>query len=168
MTTSVEGNRVTIDGENYLVTPAGTDRYAVSDDFGGALGYFSLQGKVIKTDDYGVAGAPALKEVGRLWRDANDGALDAKPKPQSRMVAEVLTLTSFKPEDVDQARAHTAWLQSQPGIKAAFYAHDDKGKAIAVRIWKTRANMEGKGTPPDTAKELPSSSTEVLALIDDI
>ena len=51
--TSVDGNRVTIDGEDYIVKPAGTDRYGVSDDFGGALGYFALRGKAISADGPG-------------------------------------------------------------------------------------------------------------------
>jgi hypothetical protein len=167
--TSVDGNRVMIDDEFYNVKPAGTDRYAVYDGFGGALGYFKVNGKSITTDDYGIAGAPSLMLIGRLWRAGNAAELDG-PAPQSKMVCEVLTLAAFGADDVEKARAHLLWLKKQPGLKTAFYAHDGAGKAVAVRVWSSRARMEGhkEATPPDGAEELPVSSTDVLGLVDDI
>lgn len=127
----------------------------MSDSFDGALGYFTLSGKSISVDDYGIAGAPPLIQIGMLWRAAQAGTLEDKTAPASKMVCEVLTLTALQPTDLVKARAQLAWLKTQPGLKTAFYAHDEAtGKALAVRVWTSRGRMGAhKGsTPPEGAK----------------
>ncbi len=169
--TSVDGNRVVIDDAEYTVKPAGTDRYAVFDYFGAALGYFMVRGKMIQPDDYRIAGAHPIVQIGRLWRAGNAGELEAKANPPSKMVCEVLTLAPIESALLDGARAHVRWLKTQPGLKSAFYAHDPTtGKAMAVRVWATQGHLERcrAATPPEDAKELPSTSTDVLALLDDL
>jgi hypothetical protein len=167
---TVEGNKVTIDEIAYEVRNAGTDRYSITDEFGRTIGNFELRARRIVPDDYGLRDAHPLVEIAKLWRDANDAALNAGPPP-SKMICEMVTLLSADDAELAKERAHRAWLKTQSGVKAAFCTVDAaNGKAIAIRVWSSAARREAiLAKPPPSGSEAPEAqSAEVVALLDDL
>jgi|SRR6185503_12101332 len=168
--TSVAGNRVTIDDSVYQVKPSGTNRYAVYDEFGGHLGYFTVRGKAVDADDYGVADAHPVSQIGKLWVAANLAKPDEKSAQQSKMVCRIATHDRPTAADLEKAKAHQAWLKKQPGLKATYLAHDPAtGKAVSISVWETREQMAAlkDQTPPEGAAAIKSMSVEVLPLVED-
>jgi hypothetical protein len=167
--TSVSGDRVTVDEASYEIKPAGTDRYAVFDEFGGALGYFMVHGRAVKVDDYGVEGAPPMMLIGRAWV----AAAHAEPvvvKPSS-MVCRIATSEGPTEDEVAQAKAHAAWLKQQPGAKAAFVAHDTaSGKMLSVSVWSTADRLATalEKAAPEGCAEPSSAKVETLPMTADL
>jgi len=166
---SVSGDRVTVDDASYEIKPAGTDRYAVFDEFGGALGYFMVHGRAVKVDDYGLEGAPPLMLIGRAWVAA------AHPEPlavkASHMVCRVATSESPTEAELEQAKARAAWLKQQPGAKLAFVARDAaSGKMLAVSVWSSPEKLAAafEHAPPQGAAEPASAKVELLPLAADL
>jgi heme-degrading monooxygenase HmoA len=167
--TSVSGHRVTIDDANFEIKPAGTDRYAVFDEFGGALGYFMVHGRAVKVDDYGVEGAPPMMVIGRAWV----AAAHAEPvvvRP-SHMVCRIATSEGPTEAEVEAAKAHAAWLKQQPGAKAAFVAHDaTSGKMLSVSVWSSQERLTAalEKPAPEGAAEPGSAKLEILPMAADL
>src|SRR3954466_4718523 len=105
--TSVTGNRVTIDDSAYDVKPAGPNKYTVFDEFGGKLGNFTVRGKIVDAEDYGVAGAHPVAQLGKLWLAANTKG-DEKAGPESKVVCRVATHERPAAEDLTKAKAYQA------------------------------------------------------------
>jgi hypothetical protein len=169
--TGVDGNRVTIDGFVYLVTPAGSGRYAVGDEFGSKMGYFTIRGKVVMPDDYGIEGAHPVVQIGKLW----SAAQAAKPAektaaPATKGVCRVET--HERPSDADQekARAYRAWLKKQPGCKASYFVLDPAtGKALSISIWETREHLTAvkEAKPPEGAAPLGTTNVDSFPMVAD-
>jgi hypothetical protein len=168
--TSVDGNKVRIDDSSYEVKPAGKDNYAVFDDFGGRLGYFTVRGKVITPEDYGVDGAHPVVQIGRLWAAANlFKEQDKEAGPRTVGVCRIAVHERPSPADMDKARAHRAWMKKQTGCKASYFVHDpETGKALSISIWANRGQLAalGSASPPEGAA-LPATSVEIYPFVED-
>jgi len=166
--TSVSGNRVTIDDSGYDVRPAGAGKHAVFDEFGGKLGHFVLRGKTIEPEDFGVAGSHPVAQIAKLWAAANLSSADDKGAPGSKMVCRVATHDRPAPADLEKARAYQAWLKKQPGVKAAYVAHDpSSGKALSISVWESRERLSALKSPADGPAAPTAASVEVLPLLVD-
>ena len=88
--TSVSGNRVTIDDSDYNIIAAGANRYAVNDEFGGRLGYFTVRGKTLDADDYG---------SDRDWLLKTKAAADANSRTLFDEIVEGITTVSTRAPD---------------------------------------------------------------------
>jgi outer membrane protein W len=168
--TSVAGNRVTIDDNTYVVAQAGP-QYAVTNDFGDRLGYFSVRGRAVTAEDWGVAGAHPLMQIGKLWVAANLVKTEEKSSAlASRGVCRVTTHEKPSDADAEKARAHRAWTKKQPGCKASYFVLDPAtGKALTITIWETRdqLNAAKDAAPPDGAAALRATSVEVFPMVEE-
>src|SRR5580692_12332216 len=109
-TTRVIGNKVHIDDSTYVVAPAGKGQYVVTDDFGGKLGYFTVQAKTVTPEDYGVEGAHPILQIGRLWLAAHLGSEQGKSAaPVTKGVCRVAVHERPAEADLEKARAYRAW-----------------------------------------------------------
>src|SRR4051812_16710371 len=109
--TSATRDRVTIDDNDYVVKPAGTDQYKVFDDFGTQLGYFTVRGKTVTPEDYGVAGAHSVVQIGRLWAAHNLSKAEEKAAaPATKGVCRIATHDRPAEADLEKARAYRGWL----------------------------------------------------------
>jgi hypothetical protein len=170
--TKVDGNRVTIDDSVYTVTPAGSGQYAVNDEFGTRTGYFTVRGKVIAPEDYGVDGAHPIKTIGQLWAAANLWKSEEKRAelPPTKGVARVTTHDKPGDADLEKARKHRAWMKTLPGCKAVQFFYDPaSGKAVTVSIWETldQLNALKEASPPSGAAPLRSVSADVFPHFED-
>jgi len=169
--TSVDGNRVMIDGLTYTATPAGPNRYAVNDEFGTRLGYFMVNGRAVKDDDYGVDGAHPVLQIGKLWAAAQ--AAKAAPKaagPGTKGFCRITTHEKPSEADLEKARAHRAWLKKQPGCKACYLVMDPAtGKAQTITIWETREHLTALSDKavPEGAKPLPGTSVDNYPMVEE-
>jgi hypothetical protein len=169
--TKVLGNKVHIDESIYTVTEAGAGQYAVFDDFGTRLGYFTVRGRVISPDDYGTEGAHPVVQIGRLWAGAVLFKQDEKSaRPATKGVCSIATHDKPGEVDLDKARAYRAWMRKQAGCKASYLVLDPAtGKALSISIWENRAQLAAlrDGTPPDNAVPLPSTGVEVYPMVEE-
>jgi len=169
--TSVNGNRVTIDDSVYVVTPAGPGRHGVADDFGDKLGYFTVRGRAVEADDFGVAGAHPLLQIGKLWVAANLAKPeDASKGPATKGVCRVATHDHPTDADLEKARAYRAWMKKQPGCKASYLVLDPAtGKALSISIWATRADLGAlkDAAAPDGAAALKTTSVDVYPIVEE-
>lgn len=158
--------RVTIGDSHYEVVEAGTDRYAVFDEFGAQLGYFEMRGKTVVADDYGVEGAPRIATVAKAW------AATAGPVVQ-KLSLQVCRIT--KSSDVDdamltRAKAHVGWLKER-GAKVAFLTYDPAAKTLSsLSVWGSRQRLAAaleKQAPLDAA-EPDGTTVEVQGLVQDL
>jgi hypothetical protein len=168
--TSVDGNRVTIEESVYVLSPAGTGKFAVSDDFGAKLGFLTVRGKAVEAEDYGIAGAHPLAQIGKLWAAANLNKVEAKAGPATKGICRVATHEQPAEADLDKARAYRAWLKTQPGCKATYFVRDPAtGKALSISIWETREQLAAikDKEPPAGAAALRSTSVEVYPVVEE-
>jgi hypothetical protein len=168
--TSVNGNRITIDDGVYVVEQAG-GQYAVTNDFGDRLGYFSVRGRAVTAEDWGVAGAHPLVQIGKLWVAANLAKPEEKTGgPPTRGVCRVATHEKPADADAEKARAYRAWMKKQPGCKASYYVLDPAtGKALSISIWESREQLAAlkDAAPPDGAAALKATSVEVFPMVEE-
>ena len=169
--TSVTGNRVAIDDGVYVVAQAGAGQYVVTNDFGDRLGYFSVRGRAVTTEDYGVAGAHPLMQIGKLWVAANLTKPEEKAGgPPTSGVCRVATHEKPEGADAEKARAYRAWMKKQPGCKASYYVLDPAtGKALSISIWENRELLTAlkEAAPPDGAAPLRSTSVDVFPIVEE-
>ncbi len=169
--TSVAGNRVTIDGCRYDLSPAGKNRYALADEFGAKLGYFSVNGKVVKPEDFGVEGAHPVMEIGRTWVAAQVAkAPAATGAVQTKGYCRVITHERPSDADLEKARAFRAWMKKQPGCKASYFVLDPaSGKAMSISIWDSRDHMVAvkDAEAPDGAAVLASATVEAFPMVEE-
>jgi hypothetical protein len=169
--TSVRGNQVTIDELVYKLTPAGAGQYAVDDEFGGRLGYITVRGRAVSAEDYGVAGAHPVLQIGKLWAAVNLAAPEQKgAEIATRGLCRVATHEKPSDADAEKARAHRAWLKKLPGCKASYYVFDPtSGKALSISIWENREllNAMKETSPPDGAVPLRTTSIEVYPIVEE-
>src|SRR5580692_4355484 len=120
--TRVEGNKVHIDDSGYTVNTAGAGQYAVFDDFGLKLGYFTVRGRVVTPEDYGVEGNHPVVQIGRLWAAVHLWKEDGKAAaPATKGVCRIVTHEKIGEANLDNARAYRAWMKKQPGCKASWF-----------------------------------------------
>lgn len=169
--TSVDGNRVTIDGFRYDLSPAGKNRYAVADEFGAKLGYFTVNGRIITADDFGVEGAHPCMQIGRTWAAAQVAKAPAPTGAvQTKGYCRVITHERPSDADLEKARAYRAWLKKQPGCKVSYFVHDPaSGKAMSISIWDKHEHLAAvKDTEaPEGAAVLASASVEVFPMVEE-
>jgi hypothetical protein len=167
--TRVEGNSVHIDDSTYTVKTAGAAQYSVFDEFGLQLGYFTVRGRVVTPEDYGVDGAHPVVQIGRLWTAVHLFKQEEKAAPATKGFCRVVTHEKIGEADLDKARAYRAWMKKQPGCKASWFVADPlTGKAVSVSIWENRAMFVAlaTGTPPGDAVELPGA-VEMYPLVEE-
>ncbi|HRI64374.1 MAG TPA: hypothetical protein PK156_09045 [Polyangium sp.] len=169
--TSVEGNRVIIDGFRYSLSPAGKNRYALEDEFGAKLGYFTVNGRVVTPEDFGVEGPHSVVQIGRVWAAAQ---ASKAPTPtgavQTKGYCRVITHERPTEVDLDKARAHRAWLKKQPGCKASYFVHDPaSGKALSISIWDSREHLAAvKDTDaPEGAAALAGATVDMFPMVEE-
>jgi heme-degrading monooxygenase HmoA len=169
--TSVDGNRVTIDGFRYDLSPAGKNRYALADEFGAKLGYFTVDGRVIKPEDFGVEGAHPVMQIGRVWLAAQAAKAPAPSGPvQTKGICRITTHEKPTDADIQKARAHRAWMKKQPGCKASYFVHDPAtGKAMTISIWDSRENLAAlkDSDAPDGSAALVAATVEVFPMVEE-
>ncbi|MBK6518977.1 MAG: hypothetical protein IPM79_39220 [Polyangiaceae bacterium] len=163
-----DSHKIVIEGCTYEVSPAGTDRYAVADEFGTPMGYFEIRGKFVVPDEYGT-GTHSVRDVGKLFREH----LEGRPKTRKlcRQVCQVVSFDAVTEDDLPKIDRYRKWLKTQPGLKAAFFVRDpESGKGRSVRVWSTKERMATFAalTAPEGAAEPASSGTEVTPLIEDM
>ncbi|HEY4120458.1 MAG TPA: hypothetical protein VGM56_21485 [Byssovorax sp.] len=141
--TSVDKDRVTIDGVVYLVAGAGAQQWSVSDEFGEKLGYFTVRGRAVTPEDYRLTGAPPVLLIAKLWVAENLTHDDKPAAPVSKGVCQISVSEGATEADLESARARRAWLKKQPGMKASYLVRDPAtGKATTIAIWQTRAHLD--------------------------
>ncbi|UQA56930.1 hypothetical protein [Polyangium aurulentum] len=169
--TSVDGNRVTIDDYIYTVTPAGPGQYAVADEFGGRLGYFTVRGRVVTPDDYGVQGAHPVLQIGKLWAAAHlFKPTEKAAAPATKGLCRIATHERASEADLEKARAYRAWMKKQPGCKASYFVLDPAtGKGMSISIWETREHLNAlrEMRPPEGATPLQSTSVESFPIVEE-
>lgn len=169
--TSVEGNRVIIDGFRYNLSPAGKNRFALEDEFGAKLGYFTVNGRVVTPEDFGVEGAHPVREIGRVWLAAQVSKTSTPTGPvQTKGFCRVITHDKPAEADLDKARAHRAWLKKQPGCKASYFLHDPAtGKALSISIWDSREHLAAvkDSEAPEGAAALAGASVDVFPMVEE-
>jgi len=169
--TSVVGNKVTIDDFSYTLSPAGANRYSVTDEFGMMLGYFMVTGRVVKPDDYGVEGAHPVLQIGRLWVLAQVEKSAGKAEgPPTKGICRIATHEKPSEADLVKGRAHRAWAKRQPGCKASYFVHDPaSGKAMTITIWDTRENLSAyrEARPPEGAMPMASTGVETFPVVEE-
>lgn len=169
--TSVDGNRVTIDGFRYDLSPAGKNRYALADEFGAKLGYFTVNGRVVTPEDFGVEGAHPVVQIGRIWAAAQAAKAPATTGAvQTKGYCRVVTHEKPTEADLDKARAYRAWLKKQPGCKASYFVHDPaSGKAMSISIWDSREHLAAvkDGEAPEGTAALASTAVDVFPMVEE-
>ncbi|MDI1481826.1 hypothetical protein [Polyangium sp. y55x31] len=169
--THVDGNKVTIDDSLYHVTAAG-GQYAVTDEFGLRTGYFSVRGRVVTPEDYGVEGAHPVLQIGKLWAAANLWKANEKSASSvpTKGFCRVVTHEKASEADLEKARAYRAWMRKQPGCKASYFVTDPAtGKGMTISIWETRDQMNAakEARPPEGATQLKSLGVEVFPMVEE-
>lgn len=169
--TSVDGNRVTIDGFRYDLSPAGKNRYALNDEFGAHLGYFGVNGRVITPEDFGVEGAHPVRQIGQIWLAAQAPKTPAPTGAvQTKGYCRVITHEKPTDADVEKARAYRAWLKKQPGCKASYFMHDpSSGKAMSISIWESREHLAAvkDSDAPEGSAALASAAIDVFPMVEE-
>lgn len=168
--TSVEGNKVRIDDSTYIVKPAGSGQFAVFDDFGGKLGYFTVNGKAVTAEDYGVEGVHPVQQIGKLWSLAQVKPEQKGAAPATKGVCRIAFHERPSDADLEKARAYRAWMKKQAGCKASYLVHDPAtGKAMSISIWENRAQIASlkDGTPPDGSAALATTSVEIYPMVEE-
>ncbi len=169
--TSVDGNRVMIDGLTYITSQAGANRYAVNDEFGTRLGYFMVNGRAVKDDDYGVEGAHPVLQIGRLWVAAQ--VAKAAPKaaaPTTKGFCRIITHEKPTEADLDKARPYRAWLKKQPGCRVCYFVMDPaSGKAQTITVWETREHLAAVNDSgaPDGSAPLAGTSIDTYPMVEE-
>ena len=160
-----ENTRVTIDGLQYEVRDAGTNRYAVFDEFSGHLGYFEMRGKAIVPDDFGVHAAPPIVTIAKAWLAAH-GPVAEKASFHVCRIAKVSDVDDYT---LRCAKAHATWLK-KCGAKAAVVAYDEETKKMTlISVWGARTRMANalEKEPPAGASEPSSAEVEIIGLAQD-
>lgn len=169
--TSVDGNRVTIDGFRYDLSPAGKNRYAIKDEFGAMLGYFTINGRVVTPEDFGVEGAHPVVQIGRLFAAAQAAKAPVPAGPvQTKGYCRVITHERPADADLEKARAYRAWLKKQPGCKASYFVHDAaSGKAMSISIWDSREHLAAvkESEAPEGTAALAGVATDLFPMVED-
>ncbi len=169
--TSVDGNRVTIDGFRYDLSQAGKNRYAIADEFGAKLGYFSFNGRVVTPEDFGVEGAHPAILIGRTWLAAQVAkAPAASTAATTKGLCRVATHEKPTEADIEKARAYRAWLKKQPGCKASYFVLDPaSGKAMTISIWESREHLAAvkDSSAPEGSAALANTSVEVFPMVEE-
>jgi hypothetical protein len=169
--TRVEGNSVHIDDSTYSVKTAGAGQYAVFDEFGMQLGYFTVRGRVVTPEDYGVEGAHPVVQIGRLWAAVHLFKEQEKSgPPPTKGLCRMVTHEKIGEADLDKARNYRAWMRKQPGCKASWFVADPvTGKGVSFSVWENRAMLASlsTGTPPGDAVELPGTAVELFPIVED-
>jgi hypothetical protein len=168
--TQVEGNKVTVDDSAYIVKTAGAAQYVVFDDFGLKLGYFTVRGRVVTPEDYGVEGAHPVVQIGRLWAAVHLFKTEEKPAPASKGLCRIATHEKVGEADLGKARAYREWMRKQPGCKASWFVADPAtGKGVSISIWENRAMLASlnTATPPGDAVELPAAGVELYPIVEE-
>jgi hypothetical protein len=116
MTMTEDSHKIVIEGCTYEVSPAGTDRYAVADEFGTPMGYFEIRGKFVVPDEYGT-GTHSVRDVGKLFREH----LEGRPKTRKlcRQVCQVVSFDAVTEDDLPKIDRYRKWLKTQPGAQGS-------------------------------------------------
>ena len=153
------------------MSPAGKNRYALADEFGAKLGYFTVNGRVVTPEDFGVEGAHPVVQIGRVWAAAQvNKAPAASGAVQTKGGCRVTTHERPTEADIEKARAHRAWMKKQPGCKASFFVHDPAtGKGMTISIWESREHLAAlkDAGAPEGATPLSATSTEVFPMVEE-
>jgi hypothetical protein len=163
----VEGNRVYLDDDAFIITPGKAGSFSVTNEFGDKLGKFTVEGKTITPEDYGLADAPPLVSIARAWVAGN--AAEKPAAPTSKGICQVTSSAGASESDLQAARAHRAWLKKQPGMRAIYLARDPaSGKALTIAIWQSKSHLDAanaasgrEGTP------LPSTGVELFPFVEE-
>ncbi len=171
MASKVEGNKVQIDDSGYTVKTAGAGQYAVTDDFGNQLGYFTVRGRVVTPEDYGIEGAHPVVQIGRLWAAVHLFKQEEKSAgPATKGICRIAHHEKVGEADLGKARAYRAWMKKQPGCKASYFVADPAtGKGLSISIWESRAMLASlsTGTPPGDAVDLPAAGVELYPIVEE-
>jgi hypothetical protein len=101
------------------------------------------------------------------------GALDSDPRQdpnvtRGKSICRIATFARPEPAAFQRAKAYQAWLRTQPGVQAAYLAHDaHTGKTVSVTIWEDREKLAAMrhATPPPGAAQLKSLSVDLLWIV---
>ncbi len=167
----MDGEKVHIDDSTYVVKTAGTGSSRCSTTSGGKLGYFTVHGRVVTPEDYGVDGMHPVVQIGRLWAAVNLFKEQGKASgPETKGVCRVAFHERPSAADMEKARAYRAWMKKQAGCKASYFVHDpETGKAMSISIWENRAQIASlrDGTPPGDAAALPAASVALYPFVEE-
>jgi hypothetical protein len=169
--TTVDGNRVTIDGCRYDLSPAGKNRFAVADEFGAKLGYFGVNGRAITPEEFGLECPHNIMQIGRTWVAAQ---VAKTPVPAGAVATKGVcrVLTHEHPSDADRekSRSFRAWMKKQPGCKSSYFVLDPaSGKAMSISIWESREHLAAvkDSDAPDGAAVLASATVEIFPMVEE-
>jgi hypothetical protein len=166
---SVKGDRVTIDHGAYDVKLVTAGKYKVLDEFGGHVGNFTLAGRAVEAEDFGVEGAHSIVQIGRAWVAEQQRRSAEQATPLSKMVCRVATHEQAAPADVERQRAYQAWARGQAGVRAAFVTWDTgSGRATSVTVADTREQLDALKGLEGAAGVTPlkASSVHVAPLVE--
>jgi len=149
--TKVEGNTVFIDDVSYELKVQPNGSYKVIDEYKQHIGNFSVRGRAVEAEDYGVELAHPIVKIGKLWVEAQVAAKDTAPKAASGPLCRVVTHEPLTDDaSVAKAAAYFAWLKTQPGVVSTVLSHDKaKQKTISVTVWQTQEALAALKPNPD-------------------
>ncbi len=166
MSTKVEGNKVTIDDVAYQLKPQPDGSIKVFDEYNQNIGSFTFRARAVDAEDFGVELAHPVKQIGKLWVDANAAAREAKPAAAALALCRIAQHEAPDDAAVAKASAYFAWLKKQPGVISATLAYDAaKKRAVSITIWKDQASMTALAAPPEGAAPLKASSAETIPVV---
>ncbi len=164
--TSVDGDRVKIDDCAYQVKPAGENKYKVFDEFDMHLGFFTVRGRAIEAEDFGVEGAHPLVRIGKLWNEAHYAALSANKSAGPQAFCRIVRHEAPSEAELSQATAYVAWLRKQPGVISAHLSHDAVSKKTAsITVWASREQQAALASPPEGMAPLKQVSVEAMPIV---
>ncbi len=161
-------NRVVIDDCAYEVKSAGTQRYAVFDEFGAAAGYFSIRGLTVVPDDFGVATHPVLR-IGRVWQQQNGDGIAAERKA-CWMVARTESVVGPLAELQNRALARVSWLKTEGLAKLAYASYEAETSTLTITaVFATKQRLEASEAkpPPENCGPLEGATARIAALLQD-
>jgi hypothetical protein len=162
---NVQGNRVTIDDVSYDVKVQPDGSYKVFDEYSSHIGNFTVRGRAVDAEDYGVELAHPVAKIGKLWVEAGVAMREAKPQ----VAVALCRIVQHEPPDeaaLAKARAYVTWLKKQPGVLSAVLAHDPgKKKTTSITVWTNQESLAALKAPPEGAAPLKASSVELLPVV---
>jgi hypothetical protein len=166
VSTKVEGNKVSIDDVAYQLKPQPDGSIKVFDDYNMHIGSFTFRGRAVEAEDFGVELAHPVKQIGKLWVEAQVAAREAKPAAAALALCRIAQHEPADEASVTKASAYVAWLKKQPGVISATLAYDSaKKRAVSITVWKDQASMSALTAPPDGAAPLKASSSETIPVV---
>ncbi len=114
------------------------------------------------------APAPAPLPVAALVEPTEPAGSKDSSVQRGKSICRIATHAKPEPAAFQKAKAYQVWLRTQPGVQAAYLAHDaQSGKTMSVTIWEDRDKLAALryASPPTGAVQLQALSVDLLWIV---